>query len=149
MTGWWAPASWWRGVKTFRKRQSSDVLACPKGEAGCGQCGPNCVASRTPGQLAAGWGGCHRSAPTGGAAYGMPRNSSTDPLDVPRTAPLAVPTTGPPGAGFPPVFALAAGTAAVSAPRMTPVTISRVTARHPVQVPSIQISYALCNISHR
>jgi hypothetical protein len=80
MTGWGEPGFWWLGVKTFRKRQSSDILAWPKGDGGCGQCGANWVASRTPGQLAAGCGGRHRSAPTGGAAYGMPRNSSTAPL---------------------------------------------------------------------
>src|SRR5215470_3736717 len=141
MTGWWEPFPWWLGLNTFRNRQSSDVLAWPKGVGGCGQCGANCVASRTPDQLAAGCGGCHRSAPTGGAAYGIPRNSSTAPLARPRTAPLAVPATGPPTAPRPPrVLALAAGAAAARAPRVTPATASRVRARHPAQVITISIS---------
>src|SRR5580704_10331754 len=141
MTG--EPACWWLGVKTFRKRQSSDVLAWPKGDADCAQCGANWVASRTPDQLAAGCGGCHRRAPTGGAAYGMPRNSSAAPLARPRTAPLAVPTTGPlaPAAARPPrVLAPTAGATATRPPRVTQATASRVHARHPVQVMNIQIS---------
>ena len=48
------PASWRLGVKTFGKRQSSDMLACPNGVAACGHPGANRVASRTPDQLAAG-----------------------------------------------------------------------------------------------
>ena len=56
------------GVKTFRKRQFSDVLAWPNGEADWGQCGANAVASRTPAHGAAGCGGRQRSGPTGGAA---------------------------------------------------------------------------------
>src|SRR5580692_4941116 len=131
MTGWPARAVPWLGVKTFRNRQSSDVLAWPKGEATCGQCGANVVASRTPDQLAAGCGGCQRSAPTGGAAYGMPRNSSTAPLATPRTAPLAVPATGPLAA-----LALTAGAAATRAPRVRPATASRA----PVHVIDILIS---------
>src|SRR6516164_5891202 len=141
MTGKCEPACWWLGVKTFRNRQSSDVLAWPKGDADCGQCGANCVASRTPDQLAAGCGGCHRSAPTGGAAYGIPRNSLTAPLARPRTAPLAVPVTGPPAAPRPPrVLALAAGAIAARAPTVTPATASRLRARHPAQVITIPIS---------
>src|SRR3984957_7876336 len=143
MTGSCDRGFWLPGVKTFRKRQFSDVLACPKGDAGCGQCGANLVASRTPDQLAVGCGGRHRSAPTGGAAYGMPRNSSTAPLATPRTAPLAVPTTGPPelaGARPPRGLALTAGAAATRAPRVTPATASRVRARPPVKVLNIQIS---------
>src|SRR5580700_9990776 len=134
MTGWPARAVPWPGVKTFRNRQSSDVLAWPKGVASCGQCGANVVASRTPDQLAAGCGGCQRSAPTGGAAYGMPRNSSTAPLATPRTAPFAVPVTGPP------VLALTAGAAATRAPRVRPATASRVPTRHPVHITDIQVS---------
>src|ERR1700733_8587707 len=140
MTGCWPPVA---GVKTFRNRQSSDVLAWPKGEADCGQCGANFVASRTPDQLAAGCGGCQRSAPTGGAAYGMPRNSSTAPLATPRTAPLAVPAIGappPPGARPPGGAALPPGATATRPPSVTPATASRAHARHPVQVMNIQIS---------
>src|ERR1700722_2445366 len=145
MTGLCEPPRCRLGVKTFRNRQFSDVLAWPKGDAGCGQWGANWVASRTPGQLAAGWGGCHRSAPTGGAAYGMPRNSSAAPLARPRTAPLAVLTTGAaagplPAGCRPAVLALTAGAAASSAPRVRPATASRAPARDPVHVIDIQIS---------
>src|SRR5580704_12637718 len=150
MTGLSAPGRQPLGVKTFRYRQSSDVLAWPNGPATCGQCGANAVAARTPDQLAAGWGGCHRSAPTGGAAYGMPRNSSTAPSARPRTAPLAVPTigptTGPPAPVWPGPFparvlALTAGAAATRAPRVRPATASRVPARrHPVHVIDIHVS---------
>src|SRR6516164_3494064 len=141
MTGKCEPACWWRGVKTFRNRQSSDVLAWPKGDGGCGQCGANCVASRTPDQRLAGCGGCHRSAPTGGAAYGMPRNSLTAPFARPRTGPLVVSTTGPAAAACPPVvLALTAGAAATTAPRVTPAAASRVCARHPVQDLNIGVS---------
>src|ERR1700677_1845897 len=143
MTGEPAPGGRWLGVKTFRNRQSSDVLACPKGDASCGQCGANWVASRTPDQLAAGCGGCQRSGPTGGAAYGMPRNSSTAPLTRPRTAPLAVPATGPLAlaAACPPrVLALTAGAAATRAPRVIPATASRVHTRHVARVIAIQVS---------
>ena len=83
------------GVNTFRYRQSSDELATPNEDGGCGQCGAKLVAVRTPRQGAGGFGGCQRSAPTGGAAYGMPRNSSVAATVFPRTAPSAVPTTSP------------------------------------------------------
>src|SRR5690348_5184051 len=46
-----------------------------------------------PDQGAGGRGGCQRSAPTGGAAYGMPRNSSVAATAWPRTVPSAVATT--------------------------------------------------------
>src|SRR5215831_16261823 len=143
MTGKCEPVCLCIGVKTFRYRQSSDVLARPNGVAGCGQCGANCVASRTPDQLAEGCGGCHRSAPTGGVAYGMPRNSSTAPTVSPRTGPLAVPLTGPPGpaaACLARVFALATGAAATRTPTVTATTASRVRARHRAQVMYIQAS---------
>src|SRR6516225_3178295 len=146
MTGKCEPACWWLGVKTFRYRQSSDMLAWPNSVAGCGQCGANRVASRTPDQLAPGCGGCHRSAPTGGAAYGMPRNSSTAPLARPRTGPLVVPTTGPLplAAACPPrVLTLTAGAAATRAPRVSPATASRVRTRHRVQFMNIQVAVLL------
>src|SRR5580693_854034 len=113
MTGWPTP---WLGVKTFRNRQFSEVLASPKGPANCGQCGANWVAARMPDQPAAGCGGCHRNAPTGGAAYGMPRNSWTAPLARPRTAPLAVIATGPLAVV---VLALTAGAAVTRSPSET------------------------------
>jgi hypothetical protein len=143
MTGLYEPVLWWLGAKTFRKRQSSDMLAWPKGDGGWGQCGANWVAARTPDQRAAGCGGCQRSAPTGGAAYGMPRNSSTPPFARPRTAPLAVPTTGPLAlaAACPArVLALAAGAAATRATTMTPAAASGVRACHPVRVLNIRVS---------
>ncbi len=46
-----------------------------------------------PGQCAAGCGGRQRSGPTGGAAYGMPRYSSSAPAVFPRTWPSARRTT--------------------------------------------------------
>src|SRR6478672_9578103 len=48
-----------------------------------------------PDQGFGGCGGRQRSAPTGGAAYGMPRNSRVAVTVFPRTAPSAVVTTGP------------------------------------------------------
>src|SRR5580658_8363316 len=48
-----------------------------------------------PVQGAAGCGGRQRSGPTGGAAYGMPRNSSVRPAIVPRRVPPVVVTTSP------------------------------------------------------
>src|SRR5580658_9736881 len=44
---------------------------------------------------AAGCGGRQRSGPTGGAAYGMPRNSSVRPAVLPRRVPPVVVTTSP------------------------------------------------------
>src|ERR1700722_18738251 len=83
------------GVKTFRYRQFSEVLATPNPEGGCGQCGANAVAARIPVQGAAGCGGRQRSGPTGGAAYGMPRNASVRPAIVPRRVPPVVVTISP------------------------------------------------------
>jgi hypothetical protein len=40
------------------------------------------------------WGGVQRRLLTGGAAYGMPRNSATGPTKTPLTSPLYVSTTG-------------------------------------------------------
>src|SRR5580765_2367677 len=44
-----------------------------------------------PSHFAAGWGAFHRSAPTGGAAYGTPRKMRTSPLApvVPEIDPLS------------------------------------------------------------
>src|ERR1043165_9745282 len=94
----WAPWDPWdpAGVNTFRYRQSSDVLATPNTDAGCGQCGAKLAAARTPCQGLGACGGRQRSAPTGGAAYGMPRNSSVAATAFTRTVPLAVATTRPP-----------------------------------------------------
>ena len=128
--------------KGFVEDQKCSTMASMKGDADCAQCGANWVAWRTPGQLAAGCGGCQRSAPTGGAAYGRPRNSSTPALARPRTAPLAVNASGPPesAAACPPtVPALAAGAAAPRAARVSPATASRVSVRHPVQLLNIDV----------
>src|ERR1700733_6704212 len=122
-------------VNTFRNRQFSDVLAWPNGDAAWGQCGPNCVASRTPFQRAAGCGARQRSAPTGGGGDGRAGKSPIAPFASPRTAPSLVPTTGP----LPPAcsrigLALTAGAAATKEPRMTPATASQVRARHLILV---------------
>src|SRR5260370_34317092 len=45
-----------------------------------------------PVQGVTGWGGSQRRAPTGGAAYGMPRYSSTGPVVRPKTWPASVVT---------------------------------------------------------
>ena len=59
------------------------------------QCEPNSVALRTSVHFAAGAGGFQRKSPTGGAAYGMPRNTLTGPSLFPSTTPDAVLTCGP------------------------------------------------------
>ena len=72
------------GVKTLSVRQSSSQCApwsrpsAPtSGSSRCGCAAPKRVASRVPRQRGAGCGGRRRSAPTGGAAYGMPRKAAT------------------------------------------------------------------------
>src|SRR4051812_8801470 len=131
------------GVYTFRYKQSSEVLGVPKGPAGCAQFGASRVASRTPAHLVAGRGGCHRSVPPGGAAYGMPRNSSTGPFATPRTVPLAVRTTSPPTTGrLRETAAFDPGTPAARTPRViprvNPTAPRRVRVRHPVRVPDMR-----------
>jgi hypothetical protein len=63
--------------------------------AGWRQGEPKLVASRTPLHAPAGAGGRKRRAPVGGAAYGIPRHSSADPVEIPSSAPLGVSTIGP------------------------------------------------------
>src|SRR5689334_21871093 len=92
MTG--APKCGRAGAKTFRYRQSSLVLTAPNGDAGCAQCGPNAVAGRTPCHREAGCGGCQRRSPTGGAAYGTPRNELTPADEAPRSSPESTRTSG-------------------------------------------------------
>ena len=58
------------------------------------QCAPNSVALRTPSHFAAATGGFQRRSPTGGAAYGIPRNACTAPSSFPSTTPEAVFTCG-------------------------------------------------------
>ena len=78
------PRSHRRGAKTLRKRQSSlpsvSVTLPSSSKANGWRHGePNAVASRTPVHEAAGAGGRQRRAPTGGAAYGIPRHSLPSP----------------------------------------------------------------------
>src|SRR6266851_251384 len=109
------------GVYTFRYRQSSDVLVVisPVATLPIWAHGfPGQVAFLMPVHGAAGRGGRHRRTPTGGAAYGRPKNSRALPAYSPRAAPLSVCTTS--GAGPPEACAAAARTAvterAVAAP---------------------------------
>src|SRR5438270_8721582 len=70
------------GVYTLRYRQSSAVLVFGSPETMvpfCAQTLPGWVASLTPPHRAAARGGRHRNCPTGGAAYGIPRNSRAPP----------------------------------------------------------------------
>src|SRR6516162_93945 len=88
------------GVYTFRYRQSSDVLVAITPVAMLpvwAHAGPIQLAFLMPVHRAAGRGARHRRAPTGGAAYGMPKNSRAPLARTPRTAPLSVRTTS--GAG--------------------------------------------------
>src|SRR5437660_9114291 len=56
-------------------------------------CAPKAVAGRVSVHFGTGWGGCHRSGPTGGAANGMPLKDLTPPASVPpSTGPAAVTT---------------------------------------------------------
>src|SRR6266700_705694 len=114
------------GVYTFRYRQSSDALVLTTPLAMLpiwAHAGASQLAFLMPVHRAAGWGGRHRRATTGGAAYGMPKNSRALLAYSPRTAPLSVRTTSGaerPGAaaaaGWPAVTGLAAA-APVPAPR--------------------------------
>src|SRR6185437_11425975 len=123
------------GRNTFRYRQFSDVLATPNGEAGWGQCGAKLVAGRMPRHGLGGTGGRQRSGPTGGAAYGIPRNSAIRPAaalpaSLPRTAPPVVGTTSRPPAGRgAAALAPAAGAPAIRAPAVIIPRPIRVSAR--------------------
>ena len=84
----------------LRVRQSSDGgfgAGAPAAGGGpnrpCMQSAPNSAAWRMPVHGAAGWGGRHRSSPTGGAANGMPLNDSTPSSITPCTSPLSIRTT--------------------------------------------------------
>src|ERR1700683_2864461 len=74
--------------QTLRKRQSSLIFGgvavgfAPR-KAACMHIAPNSSAFRTPSQGTAGCGSRQRSFPTGGAAYGMPRKTRTEPSDPP------------------------------------------------------------------
>src|SRR5882724_6042427 len=76
----------------FRDRQSSLIgRSRPAISAfgGCGHTGPKLFATRTPAHGSGGWGGRQRNAPTGAAAYGMPRKTVSE-----RSRP-AMPSTSP------------------------------------------------------
>src|SRR5215813_10867717 len=99
MTG--NPTAAGSGVHTLSVNQS--VGSCRSGgaadgagrpRAACGGGGPNTSASRTPSHAEAGRGAWKRSAPTGGAANGIPRNTATAFSTRPRTEPAPVRTFG-------------------------------------------------------
>src|SRR2546429_1691750 len=73
--------------------------------------GANVVASRTPDHGLTAAGGRHRKAPTGAAAYGMPRHCASAPTPMPETVPAVVCTTRPDEASAdPPLLGAAAST---------------------------------------
>src|SRR5689334_16333479 len=105
MTG--NPVAAGSGVQTLSVNQS--VGSCRTGggaavagrpRVACGGGGPNRSASRTPSQPSAGRGAWKRSAPTGGAANGMPRKTATSCSTRPRTEPAPVRTTGDVGSAM-------------------------------------------------
>src|SRR5277367_1626680 len=55
----------------------------------CMQRAPNSVALRAPCHFAGRAGGFHRRSPTGGAAYGIPRNALIVPSDLPSSLPVS------------------------------------------------------------
>ncbi len=99
------------GVHTDRVRQSSLSAALLNTMSGKGLVwmhrSPKAVARRTPVHETAGCGGAHRSAPTGGAAYGMPRN-----VRIPGSVPVAPSTT--------PVLIRTSSAARTGSPHRTP-----------------------------
>ena len=96
------PAPPGSGVHTFRFRQSSpsgglrsrSIRAFSTSSGSCGWQGPNRVASSTPSHGRRRSGGRNRSRPTGGSAYGIPRNTAMPSSVVPRTLPCVVSTIG-------------------------------------------------------
>src|SRR3954447_15657456 len=85
------------GVQTLSDRQSSPMVtrrfARRSGLMSCGGIGPNRAASRSPDHDFTGAGERQRRSPTGGAAYGTPRNATTGPARSPRRAPDEVRAT--------------------------------------------------------
>src|SRR6266571_5395350 len=107
------------GVYTLTTRQSSAVLVLVTPVPTLPVCAhtlPKVVVSLMPVHGAAGRGGRQRSAPTGGAAYGMPRNSRASAVKKPCTAPLSVRTTR----GAEPVWECPAATAVPVAMPVSP-----------------------------
>src|SRR6185369_12001500 len=95
------------GVQTLSVNQSVGSCRAGGGAAvagrpsvACGGGGPNTSASRTPSQPGAGRGAWKRSAPTGGAANGIPRKTATSCSTRPRTEPEPVRTTGDVGSAM-------------------------------------------------
>ena len=98
MTGSFAAGAF-AGTHTFSVKQSSlppesRKFMSPK-TFPCMQCEPNSVALRPPSHFAGATGGFQRRSPTGGAAYGIPRNTRTAPSTLPSAIPEAVFTCGP------------------------------------------------------
>src|SRR4051794_38760215 len=91
------------GDQTLSVSQSSLEGSCPEASipnAGCGGCGPNAYAGRTPAQALTSRGAPKRSAPTGGSAYEMPRKTARPASIRPRNTPAAVRISGSnPGSG--------------------------------------------------
>src|ERR1700681_3606082 len=85
------------GVHTLRYRQSSLISGgAPKIRAKVGSCmqlGPNVDACLTPVHGFTGWGARQRSAPTGGAANGMPLNDTMPFASTPATRPPVTSTS--------------------------------------------------------
>src|SRR5580704_15794600 len=86
------------GVQTLRYRQSSSVLAavCRVALATCAQRLPNFDASSVVVHGVGFCGEAQRSGPTGGCAYGMPRNADTVPSAWPWIGPSLIVTRGAP-----------------------------------------------------
>src|SRR5258706_16653 len=81
------------GVHTLTVKQSSLNGPCwSRPPALCAHAGPSAAASSGVGHAAAWVGARQRSAPTGGAAYGMPRNEVIVPSAWPITMPRSVAT---------------------------------------------------------
>ena len=85
----------WRGREHVEKRQDSDIFVEYDGWERTVLRTGGAVSKHilVPFHAIAGCGSCQRSAPVGGAAYGMPRKAATPSDTAPRTAPLSVCTT--------------------------------------------------------
>jgi hypothetical protein len=103
------------GVHTFAVRQSSwPITSLVLLLSTCRQMAPKPEAASVVDQHACGCVSAQRSAPTGGAAYGMPRYAHAPLSIVPCTGPRSVSTT--PGAGLTLVAQLPASPASVLVP---------------------------------
>src|SRR5688572_9340887 len=96
---------------------------------------PNLLASRTQSHLATGSGGCQRSAPTGGAANGMPLNARTpgeDSMLLPRRPESSV--TG--SLSFVGGALAAAACSRGASPQETSNELAAIAAKAPVRAPA-------------